>query len=752
MNESRILEALQKQYLILERHQDDLMAACANKEQRQQVFKIYDTARKSYFKAIQLDFEVSNAQIEDLNTAVIMANLKLEESIQHSINIVKVLELARDALTLSMRFIESALPKEAYGVELLQKETEKRLVEPEPPMRGTDSTMRTIKLGDQTAMKRSQTSIMTMPEDLLPTPSPRYFNLLFTESDGQSVVPREKPLIYGQTYNLLINIDPERQGIGEDDVTFPDQVLDRCWDDQNPLPLTVWASSKDFQIEPAVCTLNLPRQGPSEGVRFLVRPQVVHIRGLIQVDLYYRGQLLQSKQVDAYIAAGAEVEVPASLQPPQTARTTFTTTACLDPKDLRLLPERVLTVAVERDPRDGNIDFRFLDRTRGDEELAYYNTRLQPEGLGKAIAGVRTQLKLTVTGGMRHGTKIEGFLSGAWGDDNRLNNWLPPLAGAGRFLYRALLPGTGTQPADEDRGERLRAALQPGAIIQVNPVVGVVTAPWALLYERELKLVEGQTKVCERFASCGPDCADCPYPKDPYVVCPFAFWGFRYAIEQLPCWVSKEATQPQTLPRKIGNGETLYLNFNVWRDFRYWQEHLRIIESFGQVKTLKAEKVQELEQVWLDYSSNLDVVYFYCHGGKDEVLGQSYLELSDGGRVDGNFLEASHLLWPHSPLVFLNGCATGDYGPESYISLIDDFRTAGASGVVGTECPVSEPFAVAFAAAIFPRFFRGESLGQAMLAERLEFLRQKKNPLGLIYTLYAAHDITLANPVRSINL
>jgi hypothetical protein len=38
------------------------------------------------------------------------------------------------------------------------------------------------------------------------------------------------------------------------------------------------------------------------------------------------------------------------------------------------------------------VDLRFLDRTRGEEELAYYDTTLEPQALGEAIAAVREQL------------------------------------------------------------------------------------------------------------------------------------------------------------------------------------------------------------------------------------------------------------------------------------------------------------------------------------------------------------------------
>ena len=149
---------------------------------------------------------------------------------------------------------------------------------------------------------------------------------------------------------------------------------------------------------------------------------------------------------------------------------------------------------------------------------------------------------------------------------------------------------------------------------------------------------------------------------------------------------------------------------------------------------------------WESHGNQLDLVYFYCHGGVEEMPKRPYLELSDD-RIYSNFLECYESTWKHHPLVFLNGCATGDYGPESYVSLIDDFLNAGASGVVGTECPVSEPFAEHYATEVLKRLFVGEPMGQAMLTVRRELLQRYSNPLGLVYSLYAAHEIALACPV-----
>lgn len=564
----------------------------------------------------------------------------------------------------------------------------------------------------------------------------RYFNTYFGNPSDSTTIPPSEPLIHGQPYFLFIDISPERKGLDEEPTPFPDQALAQLWNDRESLSLDVVVASKDFSIDAPVKQLTLPRSGASDSLQFTVKPNLFEGRGYIQVELFYRGYLLQSKQVVAVIIPRAGAEIPESLRPAQTARITFTTTDLLTNEQLAILPERVLTVDVELDQRDGSIDFRFLDRTQGNQELAFYDTTLQPTALGEAIAGVRKQLCSTL---------VDGYLGQVEGSLEQLNTWLPDLADAGHELYRQLLPPNKGGLLEDDRGERLQAALKPDTVIQVNPVLGKVTIPWALLYERKVK-PSSQTRVCDRFADQDLDCTNCPLKDDPKIVCPHAFWGYRYSIEQLPCWVSNKHSAPLALVRQIPNNQPLSLSFNVWRDFQLWRDHIPKLEAAGSVNLLVAEEMIELEAVWEEHGAALDLVYFYCHGGIEELRKRPYLELSDE-KIYSNFLECYESSWRHHPLVFLNGCATGDYGPESYVSLIDDFLNAGASGVVGTECPLMEPFAEHYAIEIFKRLFAGESLGQAMLAVRRELLQKYLNPLGLAYSLYAAHEIALARPV-----
>ena len=123
-------------------------------------------------------------------------------------------------------------------------------------------------------------------------------------------------------------------------------------------------TSKDFKIHPTLNKLSLPRTGASDNIQFTVSPDKFGDRGYIKVELFYRGYLLQSKQLGVLIIPTIDAEIPESSHTAQTSRVTFTTTDLLTNEQLALLPERILTVDVELDQRDGSIDFRFLDRPK----------------------------------------------------------------------------------------------------------------------------------------------------------------------------------------------------------------------------------------------------------------------------------------------------------------------------------------------------------------------------------------------------
>ena len=90
------------------------------------------------------------------------------------------------------------------------------------------------------------------------------------------------------------------------------------------------------------------------------------------------------------------------------------------------------------------------------------------------------------------------------------------------------------------------------------------------------------------------------------------------------------------------------------------------------------------------------------------------------------------------PFVFLNGCETGTQGARGTtdLSLPGFFLIRGGRGVVATEAPVWDIFGYNFGALFLEKLAAGNDVGEAMLATRREFLKESKNPLGLLYSYY----------------
>ena len=67
------------------------------------------------------------------------------------------------------------------------------------------------------------------------------------------------------------------------------------------------------------------------------------------------------------------------------------------------------------------------------------------------------------------------------------------------------------------------------------------------------------------------------------------------------------------------------------------------------------------------------------------------------------------------PLVIINGCASGDHSTTDPLSLLGEFRRAGAVGTVTTECTVWDPLAGALGEHIVNVLAEGAEIGRTLL-------------------------------------
>lgn len=99
------------------------------------------------------------------------------------------------------------------------------------------------------------------------------------------------------------------------------------------------------------------------------------------------------------------------------------------------------------------------------------------------------------------------------------------------------------------------------------------------------------------------------------------------------------------------------------------------------------------------------------------------------------------------PLVFLNACGASKLDPNGVTSFPSLFLKIGNRGVIGTETRVPDLYAAAFSESFYLHLIRGNSLGEAIYRARWDLLKRYKNPLGILYTVYANPDLHVRKPL-----
>jgi hypothetical protein len=524
-------------------------------------------------------------------------------------------------------------------------------------------------------------------------------------------IPVGDSLVAGRSYDLQIEITPSLR---------PAEVIG---DDEVPIVATGW--SRHFRIDRYIDIRVLP--GTSFSLRLPVTPTEPGRRSL-DVNVMAEGHLLQVERIDVDVVAGVSPVAAGSGQTASTVISASDYTAC----DLRRRTRRAVQVILRYDPKDASIDaqFRDVDGTL----LAAFDTPHPADDLRSAAEAVRSALVTALKG--------EPDRVGLGGRDvvaaDRLTAWLPILALVGKNLHDALFPPGSATTAEQT--ERLRRALGTGSpIIQVNQDaagISVTTLPWTFVYDDPLAMT-ATTRLCATYA--GHLAGPCPDRLDPDVVCPSGFWGYRYQIEQPPAWVGRAVPPP--LPNRIGSDAgPLVVNFIHDPRLANVAEHEAGLAGEGNRRIIPAASLDEVRRVWETEGPRLDLVYFYAHHGRQRYTNAGAVFLGEEALTDDHVDEWT-FEWAHAPLVVLNGCDSGAYDGSTHASLLNAFRRAGASGVVGTECIVNTAMAAPFMERLLDRIAAGAPVGDALQDVRIVSLVANRSPIGLIYALFALSDL-----------
>jgi hypothetical protein len=350
------------------------------------------------------------------------------------------------------------------------------------------------------------------------------------------------------------------------------------------------------------------------------------------------------------------------------------------------------------------------------------------------------------------------------GNDAALSDALIRLASVGWDLYSQLVSGP-------NRERFARLLEEPDSVIQVAHVLIEKVLPWSLIYDRSFTTSEQtdaqgnpvQPAACLAalpnadgtlpFRKCGESAACLLHQRDARsVACPLHFWGFRNSVEIPPQQTRSEgdaAMEADTVRAATPMALVAGLNESL----PLAATHVTALEALS-TELAGATKWKVIEQrgqemVRLLEDPDLDLVYLYCHARGGEVDPSieppclEFVGLNKKSRYVTSADLADGPVWEHHPLVILNGCGTVGFSPDALSPFLRILvRDRGAAGLLGAEISVWEPLAGEFALHFLRAFLGGATAGASLLLARRKLLAQK-NPLGLVYTLYANADLVM---------
>lgn len=574
------------------------------------------------------------------------------------------------------------------------------------------------------------------PGDELPEgdePPKRYVNSWFVGHPD----PLE-PLRFGQKYELGIQVSPKlRVGSftkGEPDFHEPE------FGAQDTLDVIVAIVTDDFEVldKPAKrMKLSKDKTKTSPTVTFKVRPIKNNQDVFITVLFYHENNLFHEACIGARVQVleAHEGMVPTAYFPTENR---LSRVPIRGPRNVNL---QVIEL------KEGYRLILFYDFGDDQFDVMWCKIPITRDRVADLLQGVRDDIVSVVhtEGTLANGEPGEIFFDGEPPtvplsearlpklyavDDTVYKSTLESLARAGRKLYVNLFhPTKGTQKerAQARQVGKVLRQLSAGRALKIQVLSDDFFIPWSLLYDGD-------------------------YPAEE--VNPDEFWGFKHVIEEVPYRTHEEESEAV-----ISVGEApLRLGMNINRT--------KIQEVLIKPQLTRVQKLKHVVQVYPRFTEKdvLDALrgeggqhqleYFYCHAGTagdpQKDFDQSYLGLTKddtGLTLEDIKLATVDSRFQGNPLFILNACESAQMDGRFYDGFVPKFLNMGACAVVGTDCEVPSLFGAHFGMVLLEAFFRGSSIGEALLAVRKQFLAQYQNPLGLIYRIFGNTDVCLYRPI-----
>ena len=583
-----------------------------------------------------------------------------------------------------------------------------------------------------------------------PTPRPqRYANAALFEKNGTTRIPQNsRDLMPDMIVRLRLDIgELSAESQVENPTAFPADKL------PPDIDLDVMVSSTDLGVAVDGEALKSARPSIAHGHFFLpgdggparTRDRSPHLSFFLKlppdellwhgkisharIGYYYRNILIQSQRLTIHPGENTTFTIV----------TDFTTSDDLTGFDA--IPERprlsILTNA------NGNGNHQIVLRTPNQTTAASSATfELNSATVGTTIKKLRATLSMRAPEKKLRSTAM-------FAEDLR------QLAPIGRELYNQL-PG---QIPPRFFGD-IRNSPQDYVIQIARPTTSGFVLPWSYIYEIPLysdvtptlcPMVAKWDGAKPLFEGVPRECPCGPHNRD--VLCPFGFWGFRYAIEQLSSTDKPTISVPAAANCDVVIGETRYgvdpvvLNKHV--------ERLRATLA-GMTGAVQLREGKDKASIETLLGADLPFVYFFCHGERLNIADpNTYLGVGNREKITagdfigwtGEWYDSLHKqIWDAvRPLVFINACHALAIEPETLVSYLDAFVGRGcASGVIGTEVKVEQGMAMDVAENFVAAWMSGKStVEEALRAIRIDYLKQG-NLFGLVYTPYCWSELKIA--------
>jgi len=558
---------------------------------------------------------------------------------------------------------------------------------------------------------------------------PRALNAWFADRQ-RDAIPYTHALAANRVYHLAVNLGARSEHahvVGEQPVLDPRLVQHLAREGK---VLTLRLDSDDFVIVDREQAIRLPRSGNTPDVYLRIATPVQTGLSRLRLALYYENNLLQSYLIYAHVAP-EEGQMPVRAVDGWWAQCEYTLSA--DLSNLNDLRARRVSVWVgegkEGVQRGGIHGLAGMELGPG--------LTIHPSLVEAALVRYRELLqRACLEDGDGTGAAYRYREDHTPHDPRAFEQTLTDLAELGQMLYeRVFGVDAGWQVVQRLR-EIERAQAAP-LVVQIARLTLDATFPWAVLYDRPLHYNPRRNGVCARLVA--DDCrVDCPHERDPNVICPFGFWGFRYIIEQPLRPPGAFSSIRTRLPVSGRPRVALVYGSGLGLARRHREQVAAIMGS--QAEHVVHSSTETLLQEMVEIPS---VVYFYCHGGNTPYR-QWLVVTEDDPLMPAHLGEELRTAWTDGgPLVVLNGCHTGKYDPATLLSFVHRFGALGAAGVIGTEVPIHEYLGEAFGRVLFRRLLAGDPVGRIVYDFRHELLR-RRNPLGLVYVPYCYADLRLA--------